>query len=314
MSGADDRAGRRLRPPAAEGVAGRPPAPLARFGCVVLTGGRRPEELRLALDSLLRQREVTVDVAVVGNPGQPTGLPDGVHAVALAENVGIPAGRNAGVGHVAGELLCFLDDDASLAGDDALARIAAKFAADPALGALQPRVEPRDGGAPLRNWVPRLRVGDRTRSSDVAALWEGAVAIRRAAFDAVGGWPGEFGFVHEGVDLAWRLLDAGYRVHYAGDVVALHPAHVAGRHAYSAYHQARNRVWLARRHLPAPLGALFVTSFVARTLPMLARRPATLRAALRGYRDGLRGPCGARRKLRARTLWRMTRSGRPPVI
>jgi hypothetical protein len=38
------------------------------------------------------------------------------------------------------------------------------------------------------------------------------------------------------------------------------------------------------------------------------------RAALRGYRDGLYGPCGARRPLHARTLWRMTRIGRPPVI
>jgi GT2 family glycosyltransferase len=285
----------------------------ARFGCVVLTGGRRPEDLRVALASLVSQRGVAIDAVVVGNPWEPTGLPDGVRGVALTENVGIPAGRNAGVPHVAGELLFFLDDDASIADEDGLARIAAKFAADPTLGIVQLRVAPRDGGEPLRNWVPRLRVGDRARSSDVAALWEGAVAIRRSVFDAVGGWPGDFLFVHEGVDLAWRVLDAGYRVHYAGDVVALHPSHVPGRHAYSAYYAARNRVWIARRHLPLPLGALFVGSFLLRTLPGL-RRPADLREALRGYRDGMRGPCGARGKLRGRTLWRMTRVGRPPVI
>jgi hypothetical protein len=50
-----------------------------------------------------------------------------------------------------------------------------------------------------------------------------------------------------------------------------------------------------------------------RTLPVLRSRPRA-RAALRGYRDGLRLDCGPRRRLRARTLWRMTRNGRPPVI
>lgn len=308
--------GARLRRHAQDPEPGRlgpPPAPLGTVGCVVLTAGRRPDDLRLGLESLLRQRGVALDVVVVGNPWQPTGLPDGVRGLALAEGVGIPAGRNAGVPHVRGELLFFLDDDASLAGDDALERVAARFAADPGLGALQLRVDPRDGGAPLRNWVPRLRVGDRTRSSDVAALWEGAVAVRRSVFDAVGGWPGDFEFVHEGVDLAWRVMDAGYRVRYAGDVVALHPTHVVGRHAYSAYYGARNRVWLARRHLPLVLGVPFVASFFVRTLPAL-RRPGHLRAALRGYRDGLRGPCGPRRRLRGRTLWRMTAIGRPPIV
>lgn len=288
--------------------------PLPSFGCVVLTGGQRPGDLRLGLDSLRAQRGVEADVVVVGNPGEPVGLPDGVRGVGLPESVGIPAGRNAGVEHVRGELLFFLDDDTSLRDDDALAAVAAKFAADPALGAVQLRVDSRDGGPRLRNWTPRLRVGDPARSGDVAALWEGAVAIRRSLFEQIGGWPGDFRFVHEGVDLAWRVLDAGFRVHYAGDVVALHPSHVVGRHGYSAYYGARNRVWLARRHLPRPLGALFVATFAIRSLPTLLRR-RHVRQALRGYRDGMRGPRGGPgRKLRWATLWRMTRSGRPPVI
>ena len=65
------------------------------------------------------------------------------------------------------------------------------------------RVDPRDGrGAPLRDWTPRLRVGDRTQPSDITVVWEGAVAIRRNVFEAAGGWPSAFRFVHEGVDLA----------------------------------------------------------------------------------------------------------------
>jgi GT2 family glycosyltransferase len=283
------------------------------IGCVVLTQGRRPAELAAALDSLAAQRGVPLDVAVVGNGWEPAGLPEGVHAVALALDRGIPAGRNAGVAAVSGELLFFLDDDARLAAPDALARVAERFAADPALGLLQLRVDAADGGRPPRDWVPRLRVGDRRRSSDVTAVWEGAVAIRRAVFERVGGWPEQFVRAHEGIDLAWRVMDAGHRVGYAGDAAVLHPSYATAPHDSSIYYGARTRVWLARRHLPLAIGALYVAGFAVRTLPVL-RSPARARAALRGYRDGLRGPCGGRRPLRARTLWRMTRAGRPPVV
>jgi GT2 family glycosyltransferase len=175
-------------------------------------------------------------------------------------------------------------------------------------------VEPREaGGARARDWVPRLRVGDPARSSDITVVWEGAVAIRRELFEAVGGWPADFRFVHEGVDLGWRVMEAGFRVAYAGDVVALHPSPTGRPHGYSFYFGARNRVWLARRHLPLPLAVLYVGGFVLRSLPRLrSRRDA--REALRGYRDGLRGPGGERRPLSAGTLWRMTRAGRPPIM
>jgi GT2 family glycosyltransferase len=282
-------------------------------GAVVLTQGRRPEALRAALDSLLAQRDVALDVVVVGNGWEPTGLPEGVHAVGLAEDRGIPAGRNAGVPHVSGDLLLFLDDDATLGDDTVLARVEAHFAGDPELGLLQLRVVPDGPGEPPRDWVPRLRVGDRERTSEVAAVWEGAVAIPRVVFEAVGGWPAEFRFAHEGIDLAWRVMDRGRRVLYAGDVTVRHAPYVTAPHDERVYYAARNRVWLARRHLPRVLGAAYVLAFALRTLPLVRSRTRA-RAALRGYRDGLRDPCGERRPLRARTLWRMTRIGRPPLM
>jgi GT2 family glycosyltransferase len=284
------------------------------FGCVVLTAGRRPDDLRAAVESLLAQRGGEVDVVVVGNGCEPHGVPEGVRVVALRADDGIPAGRNAGVPHVRGELLFFLDDDARLASPDALARVAHEFARDPGLGMLQLRVEPLEpGGARSRDWIPRLRNGDPARSSAITVVWEGAVAIRRELFERVGGWPAPFRFVHEGVDLGWRVMDAGYDVRYAGDVVALHPSPTGSPHGYSYYFGARNRVWLARRYLPLPLGALYVTAFALRTVPRLKSRRAVQEAA-RGYRDGLRGPGAGRSRLRARTLLRMTRAGRPPIM
>jgi GT2 family glycosyltransferase len=288
---------------------------MTAWGCVVLTQGRRPSELAAAVGSLLAQRDVDVDVAVVGNGWVPEGLPHGVRPVALAEDEGIPGGRNAGVPAVTGELLFFLDDDARLEDPRTLATLAARFAGDARLGLVQLRVKASDGSRGPRDWVPRLRAGDPERSSDVCAVWEGAVAIRRDVFERAGGWPAPFRFAHEGVDLAWRVLDAGFRVAYAGDLAALHPPYAPAAHDYSAFYGARNRVWIARRYLPAPLGVLYVLSFAARTVPLLWRSPARAAAALRGYREGLRGSgSGPRQRLRLRTMLRMTRSGRPPFI
>jgi GT2 family glycosyltransferase len=262
---------------------------------------------------VLAQRDVEVDVVVVGNGCKPTDLPSGVKGVALTDNVGIPAGRNSGVPSVDGDFLVFVDDDACLPGPDVLARLAAHFAADPSLGLVQPRFADPDGRPAPRQWVPRLRVGDPRRSSDVCAVCEAVVVLPRAVFDSVGGWPDCFWYAHEGIDLAWRVWDAGYRVRYVGDVVVHHPAVQPQRHRDFYRYTSRNRVLLARRHLPVPVGAAYLATWTVLTL---VRAPgATARVeALRGFREGFRTPSGGRRSLRWRTVWRMTRAGRPPVI
>jgi GT2 family glycosyltransferase len=283
-------------------------------GAIVLTQGRRPNELAAAVGSLLAQRGVELDVVVVGNGWVPEGLPEAVKTVHNPQDLGIPGGRNAGVPAVSGSLLFFLDDDARLPATDVLERVEARFAAEPDVGLLQLRVAPSTPGVPPRDWVPRLRVGDPSRSSDVTAVWEGAVAMPRAVFERVGGWPAGFRFAHEGIDLAWRVLDTGKRVLYAGDIAATHPVYATAPHDYSAYFGARNRTWLARRHLPLPVAVLYVLSFALRTLPLLYRSRSKLREAARGYRDGLRGPCGPRKPLHVKTMWRMTKAGRPPIL
>ena len=285
----------------------------SRWGCVVLTMGRRPHGLADALGSLLRQRGVELDVVVVGNGWAPEGLPPGVRGLALPENVGIPAGRNAGVDAVTGDLMLFLDDDAALRDDDTLARLADGFAAEPGLGLVQPRVLDPDGLPAPRRWVPRLVVGDPAHSSDVTAVWEGAVAVRRSAFEAAGRWPAEFWYAHEGIDLAWGVWDAGGTVRYRADVVALHEANDPGRQPELHRLAGRNRVWLARRRLPQPLAVVYPLVWLALTLGRSRDLGAVWRTLL-GYAQGLAHPPELRRPMSWRTVWRMTRTGRPPVI
>ena len=283
------------------------------YGVVVLTMGTRPDDLRRGLASLQAQEGVRLDIVVVGNSWQPVDLPAGVKAHGLPSNLGIPAGRNAGVPLVHGDYLFFLDDDAWLPDPMFLRTIADRFARDPQLGLVQPRVVDPAGLAAPGRWVPRLRVGDPAAPGPATSLWEGAVAIRRELLDAVGGWPDEFFYAHEGIDLVWRVWDEGYVPWYAGDLVAHHPVIDPARHDVYYRLNARNRVWLARRNLPVVLEPVYVGSWVALTL-LRVRDADARRAWFAGLREGMRLKPVGRRRMSWRTVWRMTRAGRPPVI
>lgn len=285
-----------------------------RIGVVSLTQGRRPDDLARGLDSLIAQRGVELDIVVVGNAWQPAGLPPGVRSLALPENVGIPAGRNRGAEAVRGEYIFFLDDDASVPSPTFLADAVARIEADPTIGLLQPRVVDPSGVENPRRWIPRIRKGDPARSSSVFSVWEGATLLPRAVFDAAGGWADPFFYAHEGIELAWRVWDTGHRAFYAGDLVAHHPAIEPTRHSYYYRLNARNRVWLAKRNLPWVLVPFYVGSWTGIQILRWFRRPAALRAWFGGWLAGWRENPGGRRRIKWVTVWRMTRSGRPPLV
>lgn len=284
----------------------------ASVAAVVLSMGDRPAELARALESLLDQQGVELDVVVVGNGWDPVGLPDVVRTVHLPENVGIPEGRNVGAAHARGDLVFFYDDDAALPTPDVLHRLVTTFD-DPAVALAQPRgVDPTGLPSP-RRWVPRLRTGDGGRDGDVVVFWEAVCVVRRSAFDAVGGWPGHFWYGHEGIDLAFRLVDAGWRLVYRPDVEVNHPATQPSRHAVFYRMNARNRVWVAKRNLPHPLSFLYVATWAAITV-VRVREPRRLATWFRGLAEGVRSDAGERRPMSWHTVVRLTRAGRPPIV
>ncbi len=287
--------------------------PRPTIGAVVLTMNDRPDEFPAAMDSLLSQKRIELDVVVVGNGCVPAQVPAEVRTVELPTNVGIPEGRNIGAANVKGEYLFFFDNDAVLPSPDVLARLAAEFARDPRRAYVQPRIADPQTGVTMRRWVPRLRASDPDRSGTVTVMAEGVVMIRRDAFEAVGGWPGHFFLFHEGIDLAWRLWNQGYTGHYAPDVVVHHPATHPTRHELFYRLNARNRVWLARRNLPAPLIPLNLATWTLLTL-WRVRRPSALRASLTGLAEGMHGGHGVRSPMHWSTVARLTRAGRPPIF
>ena len=74
-----------------------------------------------------------------------------------------------------------------------------------------------------------------------------------------------------------------------------------------------DRVWVARRNLPAPLLVVYLGVWTAVTVLRL-RSPRLLAVWFSGFREGWVRDAGERHPMRWRTVWRLTRAGRPPVI
>jgi GT2 family glycosyltransferase len=285
---------------------------------VILTLGDRPGPLLQAIRSVRAQHDVEAEIVVVWNGG-PAGRGEGgrdalegddtVRHVRLPENVGIPAGRNAGARASSAPLLFFLDDDAELVDESILASLVELFSR-PDLGAVSLRIIDEHGETAQRH-VPRWGKGSADRSGEVTSFLGGVTVVRRAAFDEAGGYEGAFFYSLEETDLAWRLVDRGWSIWYAADLRVRHPRTSPARHPGATRRTARNRVWLVHRLLPLPLAVTYLMTWFAISA---VRSPRAASSIAAGYWEGWRTRVGPRRPIGWRTVWRLTRTGRPPVV
>ncbi|MFI5678534.1 glycosyltransferase family 2 protein [Streptomyces cellulosae] len=293
-----------------------------RVAVAVVTMGNRPEEVDALLESVAKQDLAPVRIVIVGNgcrlpefAGR-ISLPCEVTAIDVEENLGCPGGRNVALARLREfgdvDVVVELDDDGLLVDPDVLRRVGDLFAADPRLGIVGFRIADEHGQTQQRH-VPRVGSSDPLRGGYVTGFLGGGHAFRMAMLDQTGDWPARFFFAHEEIDLAWRAVDRGWRILYAPELVLRHPRTSPARHAIYYRVNARNRVWLVRRRLPAALIPVHLGVWIALTL-LRVRSTAGLRAWFGGFVEGLREPAGERRPMRWRTVWRLTRLGRPPVI
>ncbi|MFC7309800.1 glycosyltransferase family 2 protein [Streptomyces monticola] len=293
--------------------------PLPRLGVAIVTMGNRPREVDALLASVAKQDVPPDRVVIVGN-GSPLpefpGVPGELTVIELDDNLGCPGGRNVALrrlrefGDV--DVVIELDDDGLLVDEDVFRGVRDLFASDPHLGIIGFRIADEHGETQRRH-VPRLRAKDPMRRGLVTAFLGGGHAFSMKMLAETGDWPADFFFTHEETDLAWRALDAGWKVLYEPKLLLQHPKTSPARHAVYFRMTARNRVWLARRRLPLPLVPVYLGVWTLLTL-VRTRSLGGLRAWAGGFAEGLRTSCGERRPMRWRTVWRMTRLGRPPLV
>ena len=278
---------------------------------VIVTMGDRPEPLARAIESVRRQTMAT-ELIVVGNGCDPVIADPQAKVVTTLENLGVAGGRNRGWRTASGGVVFFLDDDARYAVSTVVGEAMRRFEEDHGLVVLSLRIVDDDGRV-IRKHVPMLRKRDSRRVVDVTTFLGGACAVRRSALDELGGFPEDFRYALEETDVAWRVLDRGGRIGYAGDLDVIHPTVAMHLREGALHNTARNRVVLARRHLPWPIVPVYL---LVRGLLSLGnvRGWGDLKALAGGYRAGFGATVADRHPIRWATVWRMTRLGRPPIV
>lgn len=198
----------------------------------------------------------------------------GARLIRLATNRGPAAARNVGFAALDTDLVAFVDSD-TVPGRHWIARLAAHFA-DPAVGAVAPRVVPLVQASTVGKYAAArcsldlgqlpARVVPYGRVSYVPAA--ALLVRRRAVLDVALGHDVFDAQLRTGedVDLVWRLHEAGWRVRYdpGEEVGHREPSTWRGllrrRHSYGLSASV-----LARRH-PSAMAPLFLVPGLARQL------------------------------------------------
>ena len=224
---------------------------------LVVTWNRKKDVLE-TVQSIYEQMYKNFEIIVVDN-GSDDGTLDAlyefwpdVRVVALNRNLGISAGRNAGIEIARGDIIFCLDSDASL-DQSALTNLVRRFQANSDVGVINSKIvnaftKELDGGP---GWAYSE---EQKANQNVEFLsWsfsEGGAAIRRQVLDQVGPFWELLFFGCEGQELSLRVWDAGYKVLYYPESVVYHRVsaqqRVAGKDRDSLFLKSNLYIYIAR--------------------------------------------------------------------
>jgi GT2 family glycosyltransferase len=148
----------------------------------------------------------------------------GVSLLRMEEPAGPAAARNAGAAHARSALLLFVDSDVLLHAD-AIEKLRARLAENEEVDAWFGSYDasPRAPGlvSQYRNLLHHYTHQHAAR--EASTFWAGCGAVRRAAFEDVGGFDeGRYAHAIEDIELGTRLVAAGYRIRVDPSIQGTH--------------------------------------------------------------------------------------------
>lgn len=209
-------------------------------------------------------------------------LPQVTNDGAVARTRGILASR--------GDIVVTLDDDVRLPVPAELDSLRQFFSINPNSGCVNFKIlYENDSSLDLSDWChPRDPTVYSDQLFETNYISEGACALHGDLARRLGAYPMDLFIGQEGVELAARILDAGYGIYYLPTVTVTHSVASAGRTSgRQFYFNARNIYWIALRAYRWPL-ALETIGREWGTLAYFALIRGRLGFFLRGCLDGIR--------------------------
>jgi GT2 family glycosyltransferase len=294
--------------------------PRLQVSAVITNHNTWPLTLRCVQALEKHSRAGLAEVVVVDDGSSspaPPELPAWVRVIYNGKNVGYQASVNIGFRAVSGDWVLLLDSDAYPL-MDVVEPLSRGFRADPKLGAVAlATVDEVGRGTQSAQSEPRTLgfvLGPRLEGAYVTLrdLWDVpgivvyscAVAVRRSAFEGIGGFDEGFDFLDADIDFSMRMSEAGWGVRLDRSLVAFHRGsgspQTQSKRVLRCY---RNRWRLLEKHgmlgSPAGLKALLALRHLAEIETLLVLLRVTPPGARRDlYAEKLR----VRRKL-SRAVW-----------
>jgi GT2 family glycosyltransferase len=213
-----------------------------------------------------------VDEIIIVDNGGTVADHDDARIIRPSENLGV-SGRNVGAREATGDLLLMLDDD-SFPLPGTIETLRGAFERDPRLGVVGGLIRDVDrGGKVLKeqevgtfDWFLRAGRGGEVPANGWPAFFypEGGCMFRREAFLDVGGYLAPLFFVEVEVELATRLIAAGWDVRYLPTAVFDHLKGVRTVPSARVCRQrVRNQLWYFWLHFPPGLAARRMAAYLA---------------------------------------------------
>jgi len=251
---------------------------------IIILDWNRPARTIAAIESALAQTGIERTVWVVDQGSEPenraqvraycAGRRD-VHLHQLERNVGVAAGRNIASRLGSAPYIFSLDNDATFTDDTCIARAVARFEANPKLGALAFRIVDAETGSEEPYWdYPAAYLHSKPASFEVTRFLGGGYGVRREAFERAGAYDEQLFFGGEERDIAWRMLNCGYRLQWHRDLEVVHDR------------TGESKVdWSDRRYYYLVRNSLYINHKFGAGVAGFARGAASF--GLRGLRNGL---------------------------
>jgi len=227
-----------------------------------------PDAARCARSAVEHSGDQLDEVLIVDDCSENTGpddLPEPIRVFRNDANQGYVRSVNIGFSHLDSDIVVLLDSDAEPL-MDFVPGVREAFREDSDLGALALYLVDRDGnptgavspeptvfhyvlGQKVSSWLRRDTTGDGLPPQDRMCLHSCGMAVRREAFDDVGGFDEAFDFLDADTDFSMRLRQAGWRLNKSENLVAYHegggsPQSTAKR----VVRHHRNRWKLLKKH------------------------------------------------------------------